>query len=256
MKNLKLIVISLLLFSIIGCQTFSSFFISDEDQVEMGTAYHKELVSDPDYPIDSTSDLAKYIAKLGRYIVSCQGDEDRLNFNFDYHFYLVDDDQMVNAFALPGGFVYVYRGLINKTANEDQLVGVISHEIGHVAKEHSKQQMIKAAGLNKLKEFLQTGTILDVATDISEYMGTQMISRNDEYEADSLAVVFMTNTPKYNPNGMVQFLDTLNAMGGGSIEVFSSHPDSDKRGEELSNIISSNSSYSSATTRDFTPKVY
>ncbi len=239
------------LIGLVSCSTVADFFISDADQVEMGRQYHEELCRDPEYSIDSTSSLAKYIDSLGRFIVRANDDgENRgMNFYFDYNFYLVNDDEQINAFALPGGFIYMYEGLINKAASEDQIAGVLAHEIGHVAAEHSKEQMVKAAGISKIKDIVSPQTNAgNLAADMIAYMGVQSISRKAEYQSDSLAVAFITNTSNLNPNGMVQFLDTLATLGQ-SIEVFSSHPNSDNRSDTLQVIINGNEAYSKATER-------
>jgi len=219
-KQNSILLLSSVLTILVSCSAVADFFISDADQREMGRQYHEELCADPAYPIDSTSLLARYIDSLGRFIVSANDDgENRgMNFNFDYNFYLVNDDEQINAFALPGGFIYMYEGLINKalsssTTSEDQIAGVLAHEIGHVAAEHSKEQMVKAAGISKIKEILSPQTNAgNLAADILAYMGVSSISRNDEYQSDSLAVAFIANTSNLNPNGMVEFLDTLATM--------------------------------------------
>ncbi len=255
-KTTGLFLLAITLIGLVSCSSVADFFITDADQVEMGRQYHEQLRSDPAYPIDSTSRLARYIDSLGQFIVRANDDgENRgMNFNFDYNFYLVNDDEQVNAFALPGGFIYMYEGLIEKAASEDQIAGVLAHEISHVAAEHSKQQMVKAAGMDQIKAILAPQTnVGNLAADLLSYMGSQSISRKDEYQADSLAVAFISNTSNLNPNGMVEFLDTLATMGQ-SIEIFSSHPNSGNRSDTLQAIIDGDSNYSKASERDMNAK--
>ncbi len=255
-KNIGLFLLSIVLIGLVSCSSVADFFITDADQREMGRQYHEELCKDPEYPIDSTSRLARYIDSLGRFIVRANDDgENRgMNFNFDYNFYLVNDDEQINAFALPGGFIYMYEGLIEKAASEDQIAGVLAHEIGHVAGEHSKEQMVKAAGISKIREIVTPQTNAgNLAADLIAYMGVQSVSRNDEYQSDSLAAAFITNTSNLNPNGMVEFLDTLATLGQ-SIEIFNSHPNSDNRSDTLQAIIDNNDDYLDASRRAENPK--
>jgi predicted Zn-dependent protease len=142
-----------------------------------------------------------------------------------YQFRIIDD-QSLNAFALPGGFIYVHKGVMQR-ASDDELAGVLGHEIGHVAARHSVKRLQANLGYQLLIGIAQgvtgkqyVGDALGVVFDTVN-LG---YSRQDEYLADRLAVRYATRAG-FNPLGMVSFLEKLEKEAGGFKLVFlSSHP--------------------------------
>ena len=125
-----------------------------------------------------------------------------------YRFGVIDEDE-VNAFSLPGGWVYVYKGLIKKTASDDELAGVIAHEIAHVAARHAMNRY--EAGLGA--QLLQLAVIASrspnaVGATIAAQAARLAYARQDELEADRLAVQYL-RAAGYDPTAMLRFLDTL-----------------------------------------------
>jgi predicted Zn-dependent protease len=133
--------------------------------------------------------VAGYVQQLGLAIASTTSRAD-----LDWQFFVVDSKE-VNAFALPGGFIYVNRGLIERAQRLDELAGAIGHEIGHVVRRHSVQQMEKQTGANVAVGLGCTLTRLcnsDVARAAIQVGGAALFarySRKDEAEADSVAVL-------------------------------------------------------------------
>ena len=107
--------------------------VSTQQEVEMGASYAQQINSQ--LPIVADPEINRYINVLGDSIARLTGRGD-----LDWHFYVVDSKE-VNAFAVPGGFIYVNRGLVERTQNLSQLAGVLGHEVGHVVKRHSIEQM-------------------------------------------------------------------------------------------------------------------
>jgi predicted Zn-dependent protease len=151
-----------------------------------------------------------------------------------YRFYVVDTDQ-VNAFALPGGHIYINRGLIERTRNVSELSGVLAHEIGHVAARH---------GARNLQRQLRTGSMMSLlyklilgreprlleqdALNLGGALWTASNSRADEAEADRLAVGYLVASG-VDPNGMLTFFTELRreereAPMKPRIAWFASHP--------------------------------
>jgi predicted Zn-dependent protease len=154
---------------------------------------------------------------------------------FDYQVKLVDAPE-INAFALPGGFVYVNRGLVEAVRSEGELAGVLAHEIAHVALRHGTRQATKATGaqvgLSVLQRILgkndnETGKIVGVVGGIGLNAAFLKFGRDDEREADRVGAEIMAKAG-YDPEDMASFFDLLAAQrksNPGKVEqFFSSHP--------------------------------
>lgn len=157
-------------------------------------------------------------------------------YKFDFH--LLADDQTINAFALPGGQCFITYALF-KQLNEEQLAGVLGHEIGHVIGRHSAERIAQS-------EFWRTATMGATvgAGDIGNVVGgigqTTLLKngRGDELESDDLGVLFMIQSG-YNPNEMIKVMQILKAAGGPNRapEFQSTHPDPENRIEKIKESI-------------------
>lgn len=166
-------------------------------------------------------------------------------YQFDFH--LLADPQTINAFALPGGQVFITRALYEKLQTEGELAGVLGHEIGHVVARHSAEQIAKT----QLTEGL-TGAAVIAAYDpnnpssaqsaqIAALIGqlvTLKFSRSDELEADKFGVCFM-NEAGYDPNEMISVMQILEASQTGNQppEFFSTHPNPGNRIQQIQSDI-------------------
>lgn len=153
---------------------------------------------------------------------------------YEYEFHLLSDQKTINAFALPGGQIFITYALFSKLENEDQLAGVLGHEIGHVLGRHSAERIAES-------EFWQTVTTgASVGADMGGLVsgiGQQTLLKNgrgDELESDDLGVLFMLNA-NYDPEEMIGVMKILkDAAGPNRIPEFqSSHPDPDNRIEKI-----------------------
>ncbi len=179
-----------------------------------------------------TSALSSSISPL-RSVVRRQD----LNWTFD----VINSDQ-VNAFALPGGHVYVFRGLIERADHWDEFAGALAHEIGHVDLRHSAEQMgqVGAANMGLTLAYVllgrQPSDLEAVAVNLAGGAIFAKFSRDDEREADSMAVVYTTEA-NINPEGLKREFQTLEALQQrepSKVELwFSSHPATSER---LSNV--------------------
>lgn len=153
-----------------------------------------------------------------------------------FQFHLLADDETVNAFALPGGQIFITLGLYDKLQNEAQLAGVLGHEMGHVIERHTAEQMAK----DRLGQSLvmAAGTAASQDNSRTPYMiaafVNQMVQlrygRQDESEADEWGVKLMSQAG-FDPKEMLVVMEVLKASGGGghSPEIFQSHPNPDLR---------------------------
>lgn len=147
---------------------------------------------------------------------------------YPFQFYVLADNRTVNAFALPGGPIFITEALLSRLKNKDQLAGVLGHEIGHVIARHSAQQMSKQSLTQGI-----VGAATVAAGDINSAQYAQVVGnminmkygRSDELESDELGVKFMIESG-YNPKELISVMDILEEASGGSNvpEYQSSHP--------------------------------
>ncbi|RMB56339.1 M48 family peptidase [Dokdonia sinensis] len=157
---------------------------------------------------------------------------------YQYDFHLLRDDQTVNAFALPGGQIFITYALLSQLENEDQVAGVLGHEIGHVLGKHSAERVASS-------DLWQT---ISMGAEVGGGLGQQAGAigqnvllgngRDDELESDDLGVKFMMRAG-YDPNEMMGVMRILKAASGGSRvpEFQSTHPDPENRIEHIKESI-------------------
>lgn len=203
-------------------------FFSEDQEVAMGRSYSDQLKGKLDLIDDS--EVNNYVDRMGQRLA-----DSSLRKDLDYHFFVVNTKE-VNAFALPGGYIYVNRGLMDATENESELAGVLAHEIGHVVGKHSTKQLSKqlllsgiamGAGVAVGAKSKKWGEIVSLAGGIGVFFTTLKFSRNDEREADWLGMNEL-NEAGYDPWGMVTFFEKLETAqkgkGGGTPVFLSTHP--------------------------------
>jgi len=157
---------------------------------------------------------------------------------FDFTFKAVRDDS-VNAFAVPGGHVYVHTGLIKAAQNETELASVMAHEINHAVARHGTQQLTQQYGYGLVIQLLlgqNPNLLAQLASTLFGQGAFMAYSRSMENQADYLGVETMYRAG-YDPRGMISFfkkIDTINQRNPGALEqFFSSHP---MTGERLRNV--------------------
>ncbi|WP_100610044.1 M48 family metalloprotease [Confluentibacter lentus] len=157
---------------------------------------------------------------------------------YKYEFHLLSDPNTINAFALPGGQIFITYALFSKLENEDQLAGVLGHEIGHVIGRHSAERIAESEYWQGLV------TAGNVGADIGNVIGgigqnTLLTNgRDDELESDDLGVLFMLKSG-YNPEEMIDVMEILKAAAGPNRlpEFKSTHPDPENRIEKIKEAI-------------------
>jgi len=178
--------------------------------------------------------LQAYVDQVGNKLVQNSIAKDT---PYKYDFHLLADDQTINAFALPGGPIFITYALF-KQLNEAQLAGVLGHEIGHVIGRHSAERIAEG-------EFWQTlSTGASVGGDMGGLVGgigqntLLKNGRGDELESDDLGVLLMINSG-YQPDEMIHVMEILKAAAGPNRvpEFQSSHPDPENRIEKIQESI-------------------
>ena len=206
--------------------------LTPANDVELGRSVVAQIEADPaQFPILSAADYPEaysYIRAMTRNIL--QSDDVEFKDIFQYEeVKIIHQDDVLNAFATPGGFIYVYTGLIKFLDRADDLAGVMGHEIAHASLRHSKEQLQQQLGLQFLISIaLGDGTAADAATLASNLL-TLQFSRSDETEADEYSVIYLSDTD-YACNGAATFFEKIEDAGSGGLPQFlSTHPDPGNR---------------------------
>lgn len=200
--------------------------VSQEQEVQMGQQYAQQI--NQQLPLIRDPESLRYINVLGDSIARVTPRAD-----LDWQFYIVDSPE-VNAFAVPGGFIYVNRGLIERAQTMNEVAGVLGHEIGHVVKRHSIKQMEQQQkgqiGLT-LVCVLTPSVCQSQAAGAAINLGANAVfarfSRQDEAEADAEGVVFTTRAgidPRGIPNMFQILLDERQSRPGAVEAWFTTHP--------------------------------
>jgi beta-barrel assembly-enhancing protease len=212
--------------------------VSTQQEVQLGQQYASQVNSE--LPVVNDPEINRYINVLGDSIARLTNRGD-----LDWHFYVVNTE-VVNAFALPGGFIYVNRGIIERADKLDELAGVMGHEIGHVVKRHSVKQMQQQQGAN-------VGVALTcVLTHICDSQASQAaiqlggaavfakFSRQDEKEADEEGFRNVVRAG-ISPKGLVTFFQKLMAEQTTEPSLvdawFSDHPLTQDRIADVQRLI-------------------
>ena len=214
--------------------------VSQQQEVQMGQEYAQQI--NAQLPIVSDPEVNRYINVLGDEMARLTSRAD-----LDWRFYVVDSKE-VNAFAVPGGFIYVNRGLIERTTAMDELAGVLGHEIGHVVRRHSIEQMEKAQGANIgvtlacVLTSICNSQVAQAGINIAGGAVFARFSRQDELEADQEAI---SNTMRagISPNGIVTMFQKLiqerNSRPTAVEGWFATHPMEEDRIERAQATINS-----------------
>ena len=188
--------------------------------------------------------LQDYVDQIGNRIVQSSTAK---NSPYEFDFHLLNDRRTVNAFALPGGQVFITAALLSRLNSEAQLAGVLGHEVGHVVgrhgAEHLAKQQLGSALVNAVGIAASDGEGNGRQAAILAQAVNQMVNlkygRDDELESDLLGFQFMTSAG-YNPIGIVELMKILESArggGGGQPEFMSTHPNPGNRIEQLISII-------------------
>ena len=204
---------------------------SVQDDIEFGREFDQQIRTSGEFNIVSESQYPEAYTCLNQY-------KDKLlatgkvayASQFDWKVRIIKDDATVNAFAVPGGYLYFYTGLINVLENEAEFVGVMAHEMGHVACRHSTKQLTKAYGLELMLSMLlgkNQNQWVQIASELAGGLVSLKFSRDDEYEADKCAVDY-TYPTDWDARGVGDFFNQMETQT--STPVFlSTHPSDEQR---------------------------
>lgn len=207
-----------------------------QDDIDLGNQLAAEIAGNPnEFPILNRTTYDSAYSHLDRIIQTIlntglvsYGDV------FPWKAYIIDNDTLVNAFAVPGGHLYFYTGLIKALDNEAEFAAVMAHEIAHVARRHSTEQLTKAYGIQLLTSILlgeNPSMLTQIAADIAGGLTALAFSRRHEYEADYYAIKYLSSTD-YHPLALADFFSTLEGLPMPPTWL-STHPSPEDRIEKI-----------------------
>nr|WP_242028138.1 M48 family metalloprotease [Pseudanabaena sp. FACHB-2040] len=187
--------------------------------------------------------LQNYVDQVGQEVV---GRSAAAQSPYPFEFHLLDNPNTVNAFALPGGQIFVTTGLLRQLTAESQLAGVLGHEIAHVIARHGSEHLarrqlgvalVNAIGVAASDDPTNGRQAAMIAQAVNQLVNLNY-GRQDELESDRLGFEFMT-AAQYNPEGLVELMEILDRAreGGQSPEFLNSHPNPGNRVERLESLI-------------------
>ena len=212
--------------------------INEREEYFIGRAVSAIILSK--YAVYNDKALTQYINTVGQAVVI---HSDRPEIYAGYHFLILDTDE-VNALSAPGGFIFITKGLLKRCRDEEMIAAILAHEVGHVTAKHGLQSIKKSRLMDAFaligqeatqrygpQELAQLTSIFeDVLADVVEKLVERGYDRKYEYEADKLGVKVSANTG-YNPNGLVDFLQTMvdDSAGQSGKGWFGTHPSANDR---------------------------
>jgi beta-barrel assembly-enhancing protease len=234
-RSVTAVIGSLAVVALTYCSAINVFPVS-EDQ-KLGAQFDADIKKDPKtYPLSTNAGAKLYLQNIVNTLIKAP--EVEYDGRFPYKVEIISDDKTVNAFCTPGGYIYVYTGLIKMLDNEAAIAGVLGHEIAHAERRHSTSRMTKQLGVQTLMGIVlqdNSNQNIDLAANAIAGLGLLKNSRNDEDEADEYSFMYLKSTNTWYPGGIMYFFDAVRGRGGGALgELLSTHPLAENR---LANTI-------------------
>lgn len=201
---------SLLIASAVFQSCEQSNIFSDKDDVELGEQFDKEIKANPkEFPmLQGHQEVKDYVTSMGKEILNSPKIKKRNIYPYQFQ---VIDDTIINAFCTPGGYVYIYTGLMKFLDNESGLAGVVGHEIAHAERRHVTQRLTAYYGVSMLLSFILGGNpslLAEIAANLFVGLAFLKNSRDDETEADYYSIQYLKST-KWYPGGITFFFDKI-----------------------------------------------
>ncbi|MHC4656480.1 MAG: M48 family metalloprotease [Planctomycetota bacterium] len=240
-EKLRFLTISLILCLSAGCVVNpitgeeELMLMGEQQDVAIGKKYAPELEKQMGGKIDNSS-LQNYVNNVGLKVAKVSHRR-----NWDYHFVALEDDT-VNAFALPGGYIFITKGMLRQLTTESQLASILAHETAHVVARDTAALMSREIGIGILLSAAvsdSTSRTARTAADLTRQIIGFRFSRRDEKDADLAGLDYMVRAG-YDPNGMVETMQILESrQKERPIEFFSTHPNPENRMAYLKSRIHS-----------------
>lgn len=211
--------------------TMAKVLISTDQENQLGLQVKNDLDQKQKIVYMTDPEVVTYVRGVADKVLQF-GKRDRPD--VQWQVFVIDDAKTVNAFATPGGYLYVYRGLLQTAVNEAELAGVMAHEAGHVVARHSARSLVAAYGLEAVTALAlgnNPGLLSKITANIAGNGLMMAHSRADETEADEFGARY-TSAAGYDPRGLVTLFEKFKAKEGntpGILAYLSDHPASQDR---------------------------
>lgn len=203
----------------------------DSEDMKLGKQIDEEIrKNSKEYPIlQDRPEVKGYVASIGNKVLQSPNITKRGIYAYQYE--IIASDSVINAFCTPGGYIYVYTGLMKFVDNEATLAGVIGHEIAHAERRHATKRMTKIYGAQILLGLVlgeKPSQVAEITANLFTGLAILANSRSDESEADEFSIKYLTSTPYY-PGAITGFFQKMQEKRGGRSggafdRILSTHP--------------------------------
>ena len=231
--------------STISCGVNINIF-SDADDIKLGKQMDEQIRKNPkEYPmLEGHPEVKQYVMEVGNKVLASPEITKRGIYAYKYE--IIHDDSTINAFCTPGGYIYVYTGLLRFVDNEATLAGVMGHEIAHAERRHATNRISKAYGVQFLLSIVlgnKPSQVADITANLFTGLALLANSRSDESEADEYSMKYLSST-SYYPGAITFFFEKMSGKkggkGGGAFErLLSTHPLDQDRIDHVNQILAS-----------------
>ncbi len=217
--------LALLMLIVNSCSNFNIYPTSED--IKLGKDLAAEIKKDTkDYPLLNKPEVKNYVQGIVNTILKSPLIEYRGQFAYTVE--IINRDDIINAFCTPGGYIYVYTGLLKFIDNEATLAGILAHEIAHAERRHATQRISKAYGAQELSNAVlgeKKTKMGELAANMFSGLSLLNNSRDDEYEADEYSFKYLQSTQWY-PGAIKFFFDKIkNSVNDNDLKVLlSTHP--------------------------------
>jgi predicted Zn-dependent protease len=236
---------ALVVSAILGIQCGVNIFPDDQD-IKLGKQIDEEIHKNPkQYPIlTGHPEVKQYVSEVGNRVLASPEITKRGVYAYTYE--IIRDDTTVNAFCTPGGYIYVYTGLLKFVDNEATLAGILGHEIAHAERRHATKRMTSAYGVQIITSLVlgdNPSQIADITANLFTGLGLLANSRADEAEADEYSLRYLSSS-MYYPGAINYFFEKMTAKkggaGGGEFQrLLSTHPLDQDRIDHVHQLLGS-----------------
>lgn len=211
-----------------GTRSFNLF--SPQEDVELGREAYGQILAGQ--RIVTSGPELRMVERVCKRLVAVSDDP-----GYEWEVTLIDDDSVVNAFALPGGKMAVYTGILPVCGSEAGLAVVMGHEIGHVVAQHGTQRMSRSMGAEAMLQFVNLGDYQGLAEAGYSLLVELPYGRGDESESDHIGLIYMARAG-YDPREAPRFWQRMaSGSGGGPPEFLSTHPSHETRVADLQELM-------------------
>lgn len=241
----KAIIVLFPVFFFSGCEDTTNpldiNLFSPSDDVKLGQQVDAEISNNPkEYPLLNSQAHTQYLQNILNEVI--QSPEIKYRETFSYTIKIINSNT-INAFAAPGGYIYVYTGLLKFVDNEATLAGIIAHEVAHAERRHSTKRMTKAYGLSLLTSIIlgnDASALEQLAANLLSGLALLKNSRDDEYEADEYSFKYLLSTQWY-PGAITYFFTKIQEQQKSKPtqfeELLSTHPLDQKRTDQINALL-------------------